>query len=158
MKLLIGLIIEYQDTLYRIAKLRLNNEEDVCDAVQNTLISVYKSLNSLKNTRYFKTWLIRILINKCNDFYLAGNREYVSYDFLENNKVYSIEDFTNNFGLDSLINSLSKEEQTILTLYYSEGYKEKEIAKILDINYATVRSKIKRAKDKLALKLEKEEV
>ena len=46
--LLIGLILEYQEILYKIARTRLKNEDDICDAVQDALISAYKNLNSLK--------------------------------------------------------------------------------------------------------------
>lgn len=153
-----NLILEYQDTLYRIAKSRLNLEDDVCDAVQNTLISAYRSLNSLENNKYFKTWLIKILINKCNDIYLKDYRKSITYEDIDDYKEVKSEDFTNNFGIDYLIKSLNKDEQTILNLYYIDGYSEKEIAKILNMNYATIRTKIKRAKNKIALELDKEEM
>ncbi len=159
MKLLIGLILEYQEMLYRIAKSRLQSEDDVCDAVQDALISAYKSLNSLKEERYFKTWLIKILINKCNDFYAKSSRnKIVSFEDMNNYEEADNNDFTNNHGIDYLINSLSQDEQTILTLYYQEGYNEKEISKIMDINYATIRTKIRRVKEKIALKLGKEAI
>lgn len=153
-----SLILEYQDTLYRIAKARLNSEEDVCDAVQNTLISAYKSLKNLKNDNYFKTWIIRILINECNDFYARQGKDDLSFEVLESHKSLVSKDFTNNFNMEYLIEFLSKEEQTILTLYYAEDYNEKEIAKILGIKYATIRTKIKRAKEKIALKLREEAI
>lgn len=155
-KLLIGLISEYQEILYRIAKTRLDSKEDVFDVVQDTLVSAYKALPTLKNEKYFKTWIIKILINKCNDFYYGPKKYDVSFENIEQHKVISAEDFTNDFGIDYLISSLNKEEQTILTLYYSEGYSEKEISKILNIKYSTIRTKIKRAKEKIALKLDME--
>ncbi len=158
MKHLIGLILEYQETLYRIAKSRLACEDDICDVVQNTLISAYKSLNTLKNEKYFKTWLIKILINKCNNFYSELKKDNISFDILEEHTLLNKEDFTNNFSIEYLINSLSKDEQTILNLYYVEGYSEREISRILDLNYATIRTKIRRAKEKIALKLADEEV
>ena len=134
----------------------MNCEDDICDVVQNTFISAYKSINTLKNEKYFKTWLIKILINKCNDFYLKNKKDTVSLDVLNDNTEFYSEDFTNNFGIDYLIKSLSKDEQTILTLYYLEGYNEKEISKILNINYSTIRTKIRRAKNKIAEKLNEE--
>lgn len=155
MRHLIGLILEYQDVLYRIAKARLRCEDDICDVVQNTLISAYRSLDTLKNEKYFKTWLIKILINKCNSFYIKSRSDNVSFDVVED---IATEDFSNKFNIDYLINSLSSDEQTILTLYYVEGYSEREVSKILSMNYATVRTKIRRAKEKIALKLGKEGV
>lgn len=156
MKHLVGLVSEYQEVLYRIAKSRLDSEEDVCDAVQNTLISAYRALPKLKNIKYFKTWLIKILINKCNNFYYKPGKNNVSFEDIDQYKIIPMEDFTSNFGIDYLINSLSKEDQTILTLYYVEEYTEKEISEILKIKYATVRTRIRRAKEKIALKLDME--
>lgn len=150
--------MEYQDTLYRIAKSRIESEEDVCDVVQNTLISAYKSIVNLRETKYFKSWLLKILINKCNDFYSNPEKNNISLEQLEYDYHLKSDDFSNTYGIDYLIKHLSKDEQTILTLYYSEGYNEKEISKILNMNYATVRTKIKRAKEKIALKLEKGEI
>ena len=60
------LILYYQQDLYRIAKIRLNTNDDISDAIQNTIINIYKNLKKLKNNTYFKTWIIKILINECN--------------------------------------------------------------------------------------------
>ena len=53
--------------LYKTGMAILKNDEDVCDALQETLISIYKNINRLEKNEYFSTWAIRILINKCND-------------------------------------------------------------------------------------------
>lgn len=155
MRLLIGLILEYQEVLYKIAKSRLKCEDDICDVVQNTLISAYKYINTLKNNKHFKTWLIKILINKCNDFYLNNNKNVVEFETLKRSEEPITSDFASDFGIEYLIDSLNDDDKTILTLYYSEGYNEKEISKILNINYSTVRTKIRRAKNKIAINLEK---
>jgi len=139
-----------------VARSRLRCEDDICDAVQNTLISAYKYLNTLKEEKYFKTWLIKILINKCNDLYINFERDTIPIDTVELHKIVAIDDFTNNSSIDYLINSLGKDEQTILNLYYLEGYSEKEISEIMNINYATVRTKMKRAKERIATKYNEE--
>ena len=53
--------------LYKTGMAILKNDEDVCDALQETLISIYKNIKKLEKNEYFSTWAIRILINKCND-------------------------------------------------------------------------------------------
>lgn len=140
------LIINYQNDLYRIAKSRLYNEDDVCDAIQDTILSAYQSIDKLVKTSSFKAWLIKILINNCNKIYQT-NKNSTSL-FTEN-------DLSLSYGLESnleflnLMNSLSIDERTIFILYYQDGYSTKEISKILDINHNTVRSKMLRAKSKL---------
>ena len=55
----------HRQTLYRVAKGILKSDFDVADAIQEAIISAYKNIGSLKNEDYFKTWIIRILINEC---------------------------------------------------------------------------------------------
>lgn len=62
-----SIILDMNDELYKIARTRLNDENDIFDAIQETMISSYKSIKKLKDTKCFKSWLIKILINKCND-------------------------------------------------------------------------------------------
>lgn len=61
------LMDENVQSMYKIAAAYLKNDEDVADAIQDTILSCYENLRSLRKNRYFKTWLIRILINKCKD-------------------------------------------------------------------------------------------
>ena len=63
------LIINMENELYKIARTRLNNEEDIKEAVQETIIKSYSSIRKLKNSKFFKTWIIKILINECNNIY-----------------------------------------------------------------------------------------
>ena len=53
--------------MYKVARGILDNDEDAADAIQDTILSCYENLLSLKNNKYFQTWLTRILINKCKD-------------------------------------------------------------------------------------------
>ena len=60
------LIISMQDELYKIARMRLSNEEDIDDVIQETMLSTLYGIKHLNYPQYFKTWIIKILINKCN--------------------------------------------------------------------------------------------
>ena len=63
------LILEIKNDLYKICRIRLNNNDDIDDAIQETMIQAYKNLNSLKDVNKFKPWIITILINNCNKIY-----------------------------------------------------------------------------------------
>ena len=63
------LILNIEDELYKIARTRLNNEDDILDVIQDTIISAYKSIKKLNDPNKFKKWVIKILINKCNRIY-----------------------------------------------------------------------------------------
>lgn len=141
------LILDMQKELYCIAKMKLQNEEDICDIIQETMLSAFKDINKLKENKYFKTWIIKILINKCNKMY--RKQRWMS---LEENESYNYivqEDKNDKIDFDILIKDLSNQEKTIMTLYYYLGYTTKEISKILNIREGTIRSKISRAKIKI---------
>ena len=53
---------------YKTAKIILKNDDDICDVLQEALISMYQSYDTLKDKNLFSTWGTRIVINKCYDF------------------------------------------------------------------------------------------
>ena len=72
-----NLVIPLKNKLYKTGMAILKNDDDTCDAIQETLISAYKSFQNLKNKEYFNTWITRILINKCYD--IIRNNKKISY-------------------------------------------------------------------------------
>lgn len=142
------LITNVEDKLYKIARTRLNNTEDIFDAIQETIISAYKSVHKLKNEKYFKTWIIKILINKCNDIYKNKNITIISL----NEKIKSYEEDDNlydNLNFEFIMEILNYDERIAMTLYYLEKYTTKEISKILKTNENTIKTRISRAKLKI---------
>ena len=102
----------------------------------------------LKNNNFFKTWVIRILINNCNKFY--KRKKLKSID--ENEEIKNISSVgidLSNVEFEDFISFLNEDERTILTLYYYLGYTTKEISKILNKREGTICSKISRAKIKI---------
>lgn len=140
--------------LYKIAKVRLKNEDDILDVIQETIISSYKSIKKLNNPDNFKKWIIKILINKCNNIYLEKNNKNISLEEFTNIYEYEDEKDFLNIEMEDILKYLNDEEKMIITLYYLEDYKSKEIAWLLDMNENTVKTKISRAKNKLKTKLE----
>ncbi len=144
------LIVLTQKEMYLIAKTKLKNEDDMADAIQETILACYKNLRKLRDNKLFKTWLIKILINECNKIYKKRKKQNVSYEEKEIEKYFIVEENAfENVNFDSLIRNLNEEEKLILTLYYYSGYSTKEISQILKINESTIRSKISRSKNKL---------
>lgn len=140
------LILMMEKEMYLISKARLHSEDDIADAMQETILKAYKHIHKLRDNSLFKTWIIRILINECNTIYKKRNT--ISLD--DNNM--EIKDENNNndkLSFYILIKNLTEEERTILTLYYYSKYTTKEISNILKIKENTIKSKIIRAKNKL---------
>ncbi len=150
------LIIEIEIDLYKIAKMRLNSECDIEEAVQETIIQAYQNIKKLRANNYFKTWIIKILINKCNSIY-KKNKKHISIEnnILEN--YYTMEEensIESNVEFELLIKDLDYKYRIVIILYYLEKYSNKEISQILNIPISTVKNRISRARQKIKKILE----
>ena len=144
------LILAMEKEMYLIAKTRLKNDDDIADAMQETILKCFRNLSKLKKGEFFRTWTIRILINECNKIYRKNEKYKVSFEEKEIEKYIGKEDTSDeNISFELLIKNLDQEEKTILTLYYRAKYTIKEISKILKKNENTISSKMTRAKNKL---------
>lgn len=72
-------VLAAEPTLYRVAKTMLRSEHDCADAAQQAILQAWEQLDSLRSTRYFKTWLVRILINECSTI-LRRQQRLAPYD------------------------------------------------------------------------------
>lgn len=149
----IKLIEKYTQDMYKVAKSRLNSEDDIGDAIQETILSAYKNICVLKNTSYFKTWLIRILINKCNDI-IANNKNIVYveeyYESSIKNEILADKDkFENNIAFKEILENLNETYRTVVVLYYVNGFNTREISEILNEKEGTIKSRLSRAREKL---------
>lgn len=135
--------------MYRVAKARLDEEEDICDAIQETMIIIYKQIKKLKNNSYFKTWSIKILINECNKIYKKKYKHILLFHKSIENESHSIENIEDKLDFEQVLNQLNYEEKLLITLYYNSQFSIKEIAEILKININTIKSKLLRTKNKI---------
>ena len=53
--------------MYKVSLAILMNDEDAADAIQDTILTCWEKIHTLRQMQYFHTWLTRILINKCYD-------------------------------------------------------------------------------------------
>lgn len=133
-------------SMYKVAKSILKNDEDVADAMQETALSCWEKIQTLQQEQYFRTWLIRILINHCNAIYRKKSR-YVLKDVLLEH--VAVEDAYANVEWMDLLQCLDKKYRTVIVLYYAEGFKVKEIAKILGISESAVKERMSMARKKM---------
>ena len=143
-----NLILALEKEMYLVARSRLKCDDDIADVMQDTILKAFKNIHKLRDNSLFRTWIIRILINECNNIYKKRKRNIISLDGngmdLKDDK-----DNTDDLSFQILIRNLNEEEKTILTLYYCSKYTTKEISKIFKIKENTIKSKIIRAKNKL---------
>ncbi|MCM1144149.1 MAG: RNA polymerase sigma factor [Blautia sp.] len=145
----------YRDTMLRIAYGYLSQEADIADVMQDTILDAYEHLSSLKEPRYFKTWLIRILLNNCNRIY-RRNKKCVPIEELSESLTDAMQDIDLSLlKFRELLSFVSEENRICFQLYYGEELTTKEIADILHINENTIRSRMHREKARLRTQLQK---
>ncbi|HMU46171.1 MAG TPA: RNA polymerase sigma factor [Chitinophagaceae bacterium] len=139
----------------------VNNVADAEDVLQESFLAAFK-LDNFDYSSTFGAWLKRIVINKSID--LLRKRKVVSIQLDENpvnehSETEEIDEEQIQYRVGSIkraIRQLPNGYRTVLSLFLFEGYDYEEIADIMQINAATVRSQYHRAKRKLLALLKKE--
>ena len=152
------LIEEHKFKIYKTAKSILKDEDDVCDAIQDSLIRAYKGISKLEHNEYFTTWIIRIVINKCYDIAKKNNEKNRKIIDISEAKDYELQayDDYNEFELDKILNKLDADLKEITVMFYYDDISVKDISEILDIPQGTVKSRLARARLKIYEILSKE--
>lgn len=76
-----SLMMNHKEQLFKIAYSYLKNEQDALEAIQEVTFRAFKHIRKLKEPDFFSTWLIRILINHCNDELHKKKRLEMKADF-----------------------------------------------------------------------------
>lgn len=142
----------YRD-LYGFALYTLKNPEDAEDVAGEAVLAAFEQFDSLRNAQAFRSWIFKILANKCNQKMRTYYQKSCSLEQVEGNLVHD-PDFAESANVRSAFAQLKEEEQLIVALNVFGGYKEREIAAMLQQNYSTVRSKYHRALKKMRTALE----
>ncbi len=160
----IKLMSKIEKELYYIASSKLSSKEDIQDVIQETIMSGYKNIKKVKDFSKFKAWIITILINNCNDIYRKKNKKIVfSYNqndiesdlICDEMQSSSYDAINDKIDFNFLLNKLTEEERIIFTLFYGSKYSIKDISQILKLNENTIKSKLKRAREKVKLFIER---
>ena len=132
-------------TLYRVSCSQLPNEADREDAVQEALRRAWEKRGSLKDDRYLRTWVVRILLNVCHDIQREGKRMIPAEDIPEPGGPAGEEAV----DLKECLLRLDERERIPILLYYLEGFDIGQIAQVLRIPQGTVKSRLHRGREQL---------
>ena len=138
----VSLIELHKQSLFMVARGYFTERMDVEDAIAETVFTCWQQISKLKKPEFFKTWLIRILINKCNDI----KRKQTQTVAIESIEHIPQTDDTSSMEFESLIELVSEKNRIVLVLYYGEGYKLGQIGKMLGLPVSTVTNRLKRGR------------
>ncbi len=162
------LIRSYNSVLYKIARSYGFNHQDAEDLMQDTHVAAYTSLQKFEGRSSYKTWISRIMVNKClyklkygyfkNEFpsetasdpnrlpLYASTKENQTEDMLLKHEITSI--------LEKSLQSIPAIYRTVFVLREMEGFSVAETAELLDISAVNVKVRLNRARTLLQKQIE----
>lgn len=143
----IELMEQTKPALLRVAYGYFKADADVADAIGETILNAWEHIGELRKPAYFKTWLTRILINNCNRLLREARRVQPMDELPEPAGVWDSTE--SNLEFKELIESLPENDRMIFVLHYGEGFTTKEISRTLDIRENTVKSRLRRGRERL---------
>ena len=132
---ILNLIEQDEEVLYRIAYTYMKNEQDALDAMQEMTYRALKKMLTVKQPEFARTWLVRVLINCCNDM-LKKRIQTVPIEEtdISETPIYS--------DISRLLSELTLTEQQLVYAKYFHQMKNNEIAELQSIPEGTVKSRL----------------
>ena len=139
------LLDQYGNHILRLAYTYLHNMSDAEDVLQDTLLQFLKKAPSFDSPEHEKAWLLRVAAN------LSKNR--IAYNAVrrtdELNEELAAEEREDLSFVWEAVKALPEKQRETVHLFYYEGYTTAEIGKMLGRREATVRSDLRRGRDRL---------
>lgn len=149
-------VLRYAEDIYRVAFSMLQAKEDAEDILQNVFMKLLMHQKEFNDSNHLRRWLIRVAVNECNSLWTSSWRkkvelkEFSDWDVRGNESLHNSE-YEN---LYAAMHTLPPKLRIVIHLYYYEEYSTREIASLLHILEATVRTRLSRARKLLKIQLE----
>lgn len=138
--------------MYRICCMQLRAAADRDDAVQEAIFRAWQKMNTLREERFFNTWLIRILINVCHDIQKRQKR-CMPMEYLPEGATTTDHQL---YDLKMALVELDEKLRLPVLLHYIDGYSVREVSQMLGISENAVKLRLMRGRKKLREKLAEE--
>lgn len=143
---------EIRSVLYRICCMQLYEPVDREDALQEAIFKAWKKRHTLRESQYFNTWFIRILINECHNIQRRRKGSLPLETAYDLNGVSGFE----RHDLRMSLAALDEKQRICILLHYIEGYDVREVSKILGISETAVKARLMRGRKRLKSLLSEE--
>lgn len=153
-QVVIDYILQNKASLYRMAYMYTKNKEDALDVVQDTVCKVLSTYHTVTEEAAIKTWIYKIVIHTAIDT-IRKRSKYIYTDEVERRDNEKIRlDHYKDVDLHEALRQLDDQERALVTLRYFEDLKIQEVAKVLDLNINTTKTKLYKTLKKLKIEME----
>lgn len=143
--------------MYRTAFYYMRNQQEAEDAVQDAVLIAYEKFYQLRDKEKFSPWIMRILVNRCRrrmKDWFRKEEDIEDISPFQEKSLSGETDFAMASAVKQVFWELKEEERIVVALSVFGGYTSEEIAGILNQNHSTIRSRYRRALQKMRKKLE----
>ncbi len=157
------LVVANQDKVYSLALKMTHNPDDALDIAQEVFLKAYTYLASFRGESRFSVWLYRLTYNQCLDMLRSRSRRKIvsitaaqedeeDLDFPDPTPgpAQRAEDKETRLAIAKAVEALPEDQKQVFLLREFEGMEYEAIARELDINIGTVKSRLFRARKKIA--------
>ena len=139
-------IRQNENDMYSLAYSIVRNDADAAEVLSESVYRAYKNLESIKNPKAFKTWILRIVHNTAVELIRRNSKTVLTYEIPP---TPDNECFESSFDLRNAVESLKQPYRTVVILFYYENLSISKIAQITDSNSVTVKKQLSRARNML---------
>lgn len=142
----VKLMETYEKDMYNLTKYMMGNNEGIYDVVQDTILTAYEKISTIKNPSSFKNWLLKIIVNKSKTQLSKQSKIIYLEDSIE---IPIVDNEMEKIELMSLVSCLPEEYKIVIVLFYFNDLTYREISDVLDVAEGTVKSRLFRGKELL---------
>jgi len=144
----------YGTMLYKICIVMTANKSDAEDAVQDTFLKYIRKQPDFECAEHEKAWFIRVAVNVCKDMLRARKwRTAIDIDDIIELARDEPESFEKTEAFEQIL-ALPAKYKTVIYLFYVEGYKVEEIARMTGSSVSAVKMRLMRGRGKLKMEME----
>jgi RNA polymerase sigma-70 factor (ECF subfamily) len=163
------LVLKYQRKIMRLLSRMVREPSEVEDVAQEAFIKAYRALPQFRGDSAFYTWLYRIAINTARNWQASSQRRPMSSSIVSNEDDETFDQIDNLTDIstpesvlasrqvvntvNAAIDALPEELRTAIVLREIEGMSYEDIAHAMGCPIGTVRSRIFRAREAIAVQL-----
>ena len=152
------LVRHYHASCLRYAARMLRNDADAEDAVQDTFMRAFLAIRRYDDRQPFRTWLFRILVNRCRTLALQrtrrGRRFANDEIALVNASAPDIPPSEHEDAIRRAVDELEPLLREAFLLKYVEGMEYQEMSSALGAGVSALKMRVKRACDALRPRLQ----
>lgn len=150
----------YGDDIKRLVFAYVKNAADTDDVTQEVFVTIYQKLSTFQGNSTLKSWIYAIAINKCKDYLRSWHsrnqrlRERLiqsSHTSKEETTTPEEKALEKDYASELFrkVMELPIKYREVIILYYFKEFSTKEISQVLNMNEATVRTRLNRGREKL---------